>query len=108
LRSPAALLRIATAALFFLVGEWVYLVREGGNSLVVVWTRDLYHATYFNQVQGRLPQLAERVPQWATLLAYADPVVVGIVLVVGIAAGLHLARAALDRWRKSVGRIDDG
>jgi hypothetical protein len=106
LLQPANILRTGFAGLMVLLGEWIFGRTRGINSLAIVWTRDLYNASFFDLARQRFPQLLDQFPGWPLLLAYLDAVLVGIILSLGINAGLSLSLTWLTRWQEVVNRGD--
>ena len=104
---PGTVLRLGTAALSFLMTEWVFIAKDRGPGLNIVWSKSAYKAKFYDYIVTQYPQLVRRVPRWSEYLALLDAALVGIVLTIGITAGLVLAADWLARWRILVDRADD-
>ncbi len=90
------LLRLGTAVLSFVLTERVFIAaKRKAPSLNIVWGEKLYRAEFRDYVM------------WSKHLALLDAALVGIVLTIGITAGLVLAADWLARWRALVDRASD-
>jgi hypothetical protein len=56
---------------------------------------------------ARWPQLVDQYPRWFDYPALMDAALAGIVLTIGITAGLLLAEDWLQRWRDLINRSGD-
>ena len=104
---PGTALRLATAALSFVLTEGVFIAKEGGHGLNIAWSRSAYKARFYDYFTTQQPQLGDLVPRWPEYLALLDAALVGIVLTIGLTIGLVLAADWLARWRALVDRAGD-
>jgi len=103
------LLRLGAAALAFGVTQWIF-IRAGNkwsNTLAIGWSGSFYSDEFSRYTMERWQQLMERHSQWFDYLAIFDAILEGIVLTIGITAGLLLAARLLDRWHTLVNRVGD-
>ncbi len=104
---PGTALRLATAALSFVLVEWVFIAKDGGYGLNIAWSMSNYKSRFYDYFTTQQPQLGELIPCWPEYLALLDAALVGIVLTIGLTIGLVLAADWLARWRVLVDRPGD-
>ncbi len=102
-------LRLGTAAAAFILTQQVFIVagNRWANTLAIGWAGSFYKSEFTRYVQAWWPQLVEGDLPWFDYLARADAGLVGIVLTVGITAGLVLAADWLARWQTLVNQAGD-
>jgi hypothetical protein len=104
------LLRLTVAALAFVLAQAIFIIAGGPrpHSLPIVRSARYYYAEFFGFVEMRWPWLAvDCCTGWPSYLALIDAALVGVVLTVGIAAGLLLAQDWLKRWRALIDQRGD-
>ncbi|MEW5956384.1 MAG: hypothetical protein AB1801_01575 [Chloroflexota bacterium] len=104
---PSTALRLATAALSFVLVEWVFIAKGEGTCLNIAFGKDLYKMYFLDYIMTRHSQLGDWIPHWPEYLALLDAALVGLVLTIGLTAGLVLAANGLARWRNLVERAGD-
>jgi hypothetical protein len=100
LKSPSTVLRLATAALTFVLVEWLFITQGKGPALNIAWSTSAYKSKFLDYIMTR-------DPRWPEYLALLDAALVGLVLTIGLTAGLVLAANWLARWRALVKRAGD-
>lgn len=103
------LLRLALAALAFVLTQAVFIIAGGqrSNALAIGWAGSFYRSQFDASFRQLWPQLMERWPRYFDYLALLDAALVGLVLAIGITAGLLVAQDWLKRWRDLVNRGGD-
>jgi hypothetical protein len=103
------LLRLGIAALAFMLTQWVFMLADDNrsNTLAIGWAGSFYRSQFSDYVMARWPQVVDQYPRWFDYLALIDAALAGIVLTIGITAGLLLAEDWLKRWRDLINRSGD-
>jgi hypothetical protein len=103
--------RLAVAALAFVLTQAIFIIIAGGqpaHTLPIVRSGSYYYAQFFEFVEMRWPWLVVQCcTGWPNYLALIDAALVGIVLTIGITAGLLLAEDWLKRWRDLINQSGD-
>ncbi len=97
---PSTAPRLATAALTFVLVEWLFITQGKGPALNIAWSTSAYKSKFLDYIMTR-------DPRWPEYLALLDAALVGLVLTIGLTAGLALAANWLARWRALVKRAGD-
>jgi hypothetical protein len=102
------LLRLGVAALTLVGTQWVFIWTEGGKGqgIAIAWVGTFYWSAFGDCERPWWQRFVNSVPQWPDYLALLDAVLVGVVLTVGIAAGMILAAKALVWSRERVNRAE--
>jgi energy-coupling factor transporter ATP-binding protein EcfA2 len=104
------LLRLAVTALTFVLTQAIFITAGGqrAQTLAIVRSGSYYYAQFLEFVERRWPWLlVECCAGWPSYLALIDAALVGIVLTIGITAGLLLAEDWLKHWRDLIDQSDD-
>jgi hypothetical protein len=101
--------RLGVAALAFVLTQAIFIVASGQRSfaLAIVRSSSYYMAQLLDFVTTRWPQLIQCCLRWPDYLALIDAALVGVVLTIGITAGLLLAEDRLKKWRDLVDQSND-
>jgi hypothetical protein len=100
--------RLGIAALSFALIQWAFIAAKNqGPGIAIAWAGSFYRANLSWIGLAWWQQLTQRAPQWYDYLALADAALVGIVLTVGITAGLVVAADRSARWRDLTERAGD-
>jgi hypothetical protein len=97
--------RLGLSAGFFVLAQGFLLLARSELFLAVVWTGSAYNANLRRLRQaGWWQQLHGQYPAWLHGLTLLDAALVGVVLAIGLTAGLLIAANRLARWRALVER----
>lgn len=100
--------RLGTAAVIFALTQTAFiLARNKGTGIAIARAGSSYRADFTRYTMPWWQALMERYPRWFDGLALLDAALVGIVLTIGITAGLIIAADWLRRWQALVARAGD-
>ncbi len=100
--------RLGAAALTLVLTQLIFILAENkGPGIAIAWTANFYRATFTSYEMPWWQQFMSFYPQWPKYLALLDAALLGIVLTIGITAGLLLAEDWLKRWRDLNHQSDD-
>jgi hypothetical protein len=102
------LLRLVSVALIYALTQAVFVAaRDRGPGIAIAWAGSFYKAEFTRYVSAWWPQMMDPSSRWFDYLALVDAALVGVVLTVGITAGLVLAARWLAWWRSLVSRTEE-